>query len=301
MKTAIFSLIIAIGAAFLSVLQFERTQTFFNNTHTNLGTLENKVNLSLTTLQEEVTKLKSSEEAFLKQTQNPSFKTAELEYLIRLASTRLEVTRNVKATIALLTLAQTKIQTLNDFSLSLLSEALSKDIIALQQASVVNLEDLWLTISSIIDQTASIAPQMTANGSQKEATVQPQKTQLETSESHVSIWKKRFFESLESIKDFVKIRHSAQRIEPLLSESEKNLIQENLIAQLEQTRLAALTNQNKIFQKALADTQKWLSRYYDKTNPVVQKIHNTLTELSAIQLDTTLPPITAVKFFNRLR
>ena len=70
---------------------------------------------------------------------------------------------------------------------------------------------------------------------------------------------------------------------------------------LEQIRLAILTTEDKIFQKSLQDTQQWLSRYYGETDPVVKKIHNTLTELSAIQLRPTLPFITALEFFNTLR
>jgi uroporphyrin-3 C-methyltransferase len=299
-KTAIFSLIIAISVAILSVFQFGRYQAFSNNTHASLAALENKMNLSLAGFKEELTTLKTSEEAILTRTQNPTFKTAELEYLIRLASARLQTTRDVKAAIELLTLAQTKIKTLNDASLSPLSKAIGKDIITLQQASTFNSEDLWLKVSGIIDQTALISPKtITANTQQKEATPQPQGKEPDT--SRVSVWKQRFFESLESIKDFVKIRHSEQRIEPLLSETQKNLIQENLRSLLEQMRLAILTTEDKIFQKTLEDTRQWLSRYYDETDPVVQKIHNTLTELSAIQLRPTLPLITALEFFNTLR
>ena len=147
MKTAIFSLIIAISVGILSAFQFERYQTLSSSTHASLAALENKMNLSLASLRDELTKLKTSEEAILTQAQNPTFKTAELEYLIRLASARLQTTRDLKAAIELLTLAQTKIQTLNDLHLSPLSEAIEKDILTLQQASTLNVEDLWLKVS----------------------------------------------------------------------------------------------------------------------------------------------------------
>lgn len=300
MKTAIFSLIIAISVAILSVLQFDRYQTFSDNTRASLSALENKMNLSLTGFKDELTKLKTLEEAILNRTQNPTFKTAELEYLIRLASTRLQITRDVKAAIELLTLAQTKIQALNDVSLSPLSEAIEKDLITLQRASTLNVEDLWLKVSSIIDEIALISPKaITANTQQKESAAEPQEKQPNA--SRVSTFKQRFFESLESIKDFVKVRHSAQRIEPLLSETQKNLIQENLRSQLEQIRLAILTTEDKIFQKSLQDTEQWLSRYYDETDPVVKKMQNTVAKLSAIQLRPALPFITALEFFNKLR
>jgi uroporphyrin-3 C-methyltransferase len=298
-KTAIFSLVIAISVAILSVLQFDRYQTFSSNTQTSLTALEHKTNLSLTGFKDELAKLKTREEAILTQTQNPSFKTAELEYLIRLANTRVQATRDVKTAIALIALAQTKIQATNDLSLSPLSEALAKDLTTLQHASVPNVEDLWLQVSAIIDQTATISPQtITSNANPKEATT---RSPSPPNTSGVTVWKQRFFESLETIKDFVKIRHSREPIEPLLSETQKNLIQENLRSLLEQIRLAILTTEDHIYQKAIQDTQQWLSQYYGDSDPVVKEIHNTLTTLSAMQLRPILPTMTALEFFNTLR
>lgn len=300
MKTAIFSLVIAISVALLSLLQFDRYQTLSNNTQASLSTLEDKTNQTLVRFKDELAKLKAAEEAILSRTQNPSFKTAELEYLIRLASTRLEATRDVKATTELLTLAQTKIQALNDASLSLLSDAIDKDIATLQQASLPNLEALWLKVSTIIDQTTKLSPEaITANANQKEVTQQSKEKQQNT--SGISAWKQRFFESLEALKDFIKIRHSTQQIEPLLSETQKNLIQENLRSLLEQLRLAILTTEVKIYQQAIQDIQQWLSRYYGDADPAIKEIQNTLNMLSAIQLRPTLPKMTSLEFFNTLR
>lgn len=300
MKTAIFSLVIAISVALLSLLQFDRYQTLSNNTQASLSKLEDKTNQTLVRFKDELAKLKAAEEAILTRTQNPSFKTAELEYLIRLANTRLEATRDVKATTELLILAQTKIQALNDASLSPLSEAIDKDLLTLQQASLPNLEALWLKVSTIIDQTTKLSPEaITANANQKEVTQQSKEKQQST--SGVSAWKHRFFESLEAMKDFIKIRHSTQQIEPLLSETQKNLIQENLRSLLEQLRLAILTIEDKIYQQAIQDIQQWLSRYYGDADPTIKEIQNTLNMLSAIQLRPALPKMTSLEFFNTLR
>ncbi len=62
-----------------------------------------------------------------------------------------------------------------------------------------------------------------------------------------------------------------------------------------------LTNQDKIYQQALQESQRWLSRYYDETDRLVKKIQASLTELSAIQLHPELPSITAPEFFKTLR
>lgn len=298
MRTAIFSLVISICVALLSLLQFDRYQTFTNNTQSTIAALENKTNLTLTGFKNELAKLKEAEEAILTRTQNPTFKTAELEYLVRLANTRLEATRDVKATIALLTLAQAKIQTLNDASLSPLSEALDKDLFTLQNTALPSLEDLWLKVSTIIDQTTKLSPQsMMPNTTQTDLT----KQSVENNGSVMSTWKKRFFESLEAIKDFIKIRRSTQTIEPMLTETQKGLIQENLRSLLEQIRLAILTTEDTIYQKAIQDTQQWLTKYYAETDPTFKEIQNTLNTLSNIQLHPALPKITALEFFNTLR
>lgn len=299
MKTAIFSLVIAISVALLSVLQFDRYQTFISTTQAKLTASEHKTNLMLTGFKDELSKLKTAQESILTQTQNPSFKTAELEYLVRLANTRLHATRDIKATIELLTLAQTKTQGLNDLSLSPLSEAIGKDLNTLQNAALPNVEDLWLQVSTIIDQAATLSPQIiTSNTHQKE--IIPQ-TQQPPNTTRLNTWKQRLLESLETVKDFIKIRHSEKAIEPLLSETQKNLIQENFRSLLEQVRLAILTANDKIYQKTLQDTQEWLSRYYEDKNPIVIEIQNALTRLSEIQLRPEVPSITALEFFNTLR
>ena len=305
MKTALFSLIIATSVALLSLLQFNRYQTFSNSTHASLGALENKINLGLAGLKDEVTNLKASEAVLLSRMQNLSFKRAELEYLISLASARLQTTRDFKAAIALLTLAHTKIQTLEDLSLSPLSQALEKDIITLQQAATLNLEDVFLKISSLLHSTALMAPKTLTTPLPPQAAApkppapaeQTQKPNL----SRLSLFKNRLLQSATSIQDLVKIRHAEHPIEPLLSETQKNLIQQNLQSLFEEMRLALLLTEDKIFQKALQETQQWLSRYYDETDPLVKKIQDTLTELSAIPLRPALPIITALEFFNTLR
>lgn len=310
MKTAIFSLIIAISVAILSLLQFDRYQTFVGTTQANLSASEHKTNLILAGFKDELSKLKTAQEAILTQTQNPSFKTAELEYLVRLANTHLLTARDAKAAMELLTLAQTKIQSLNDASLSTLSEAIGKDLNTLQNAALPNVEDLWLQVGKLIDQAATLSPQIiTSNAHQQEVTsnsqTQAQKTRPATQQppniSRLDAWKQRFFESLETIKDFIKIRHSTRAIEPLLSETQKSLIQENFRSLLEQVRLAILTRNDKIYQKTLQDSQQWLSQYYEDTNPIVKEIHNGLVTLSEIQLRPEVPLMTAPDFFNMLR
>ncbi len=297
MKTALFSLIIAISVAILSVFQFDRYQNFVNHAQTNLKTFEDKTNLALNNLKDEMAKLKTAEQTMLTQAQSPSFKTAELEYLVHLANIRLQTMGDVKATIQLLTLAQTKIQTLNDLSLSPLSEAIAKDLITLQQAPQPNLEDLWMQGSAIIDQIATLSPQMLATSPSTTVPILEKKAPSD----RLHLWKQRFLESLESMKDFIKIRHSEKPLEPILSETQKSLIQENLRSLLEQMRFAILNREDKIFQKILVESQQWMSRYYDQTDPIVKNIRQKLTELSAIQLRPELPLITAPDFFNTLR
>jgi uroporphyrin-3 C-methyltransferase len=299
-KTSLLSLVIAISVAILSLFQFDRYQTFSKNTQTNLTSLENKTNATLEHFKTDLTTLKTTDEALLTRTQNPSFQTAELEYLVRLANTRLLATRDVKATIALFTLAQTKIQALNDLSLSRLSDAITQDITLLQKSDLPDVTDLWLKVSTVIEQTRQLSPEMIASNANQTKTTEPT-SKIEPSLSRTDIWKKRFFESLETIKDLVKIRRSTQAVEPILSETQKNLIQENLRVLLEQIRLAILTNDDKIYQQALQDTQEWLLRYYGNTNRQVQEIQNTLTGLSTIQLNAPLPHLIAIDFFNTVR
>ncbi len=293
MKTAIFSLVIAISVAILSLFQFEKYQKFALDSQLQFKKLDSEVKTELQSLHTVVTTLKEQEQAILNRTQHTPWKIAETQYLVNLAQTRLSVTHDVKTAIALLTLAEQKVQKLNDPTLATLHESLVKDLNTLKNISTPNLEELWLKVTTIIEQSGKLPL--------RGIPAQTQAASIKSFENSTGkSWKQTFLDSVKEITELVKIRHYSKPLDPVLSEAQQAIIKENLHLLLEQIRFSVLITETTIYQQAIKDAEKWLTEYYDDSQMEVKNILNSLATLKIINLRPELPMVTSVEQFNVL-
>ncbi len=295
MKTAVLSLLIAVSVAVLSLFQFEKYQKLSQATQLTFSKLENEISSRVTQLDNNINLLKGQDQAILNHMKLSTWIIAEIEYLVNLANTQLETTRDLRSAILLLTKAKDKVQRLNDANLEPLQNALYMDLESLQNTTTPDLKILWLKIGTLIQETSRLNPQ--------QAFVRPvhnnQLAEIKKTES--KSWKELFQDSFQELKDLVKIQHHAKPVEPMLSEAQRVLVRENLRLLLEQARLAVLTNDNEIYQKSIQDTNDWLLTYYVESQPEVKSIQRALYTMSKIDLLTELPAITSVNYLQNLK
>jgi len=295
-KTTIFSLIIAIAVAVLSLFQFDRYQKFTYNTQSHFNELEKKVSTHLTDFTSDLSQLKEQEQDLLARTQHSSWKIAEAEYLVSLAATRLQTSRDVQSAIQLLTSAQEKIESLSDPNFLPIQEALSRDLTALKNVTLPNLEALWLSVSDMIAETDPLVPRNTTLEVQKKE--QPANI---PEPKEPDSWQQKLLKTLDYLKDLVKIRHYAKPIEPLLTEAQQTMVKEILRSLLEQIRFSILATEQKLYQQALQETKQWLMTYFENENAIVTQVQQQLDSMQDIQLRPELPEITSVSQFNAIR
>lgn len=293
MKTAIFSLIIALSVAILSVLQFDRYQKFTLDTQLHLKEIQNDIAAKLEKFNHSLQQVEGEARSAFTKPQAPTWKLAEVEYFFTLASAQLAL-GEIKKAIEFFKSAQEKINLVNDQTLEPVSQALNTDLAALQNVSVPNTEALWLKISHLIEQTTNLNPQGVIGSEDKEI-IAPKGIEQATS------WQQTFLKGLHDLKDLIRIRHSTKPIAPLLTETQQTLIKTTLRILLEQIRSALLTKNQAIYQQAIEDTKQFLISYYDDSNPYVKTLLNDLTEFSKINVNPTLPPITSIPLFNKMR
>lgn len=292
MKTAIFSLVIAISVAILSLFQFEKYQKFSLAAQLQMKKLDSEIKSDLQALHASVGTLKEQEQAILSRTQHSAWKIAETQYLVNLAQTRLSSMRDVKTAIALLTLAEQKVQKLNDPALSSLQESLIRDLAALKNIEPPNLEELWFQVSTLIEQSTQLPLRgipLQAQASIKSFENPGNKT-----------WKQTFIDSMKEMTELVKIRHYSKPLDPVLTEAQQAIIKENLRLLLEQIRFSILTTETAIYQQAIQDVEKWVKEYYDDSTNEVKNLLNSLSTLKGNNLRPELPEITSVVQFNVL-
>lgn len=299
MKVAIFSLLISISVALLSIFQFERYQNFTLNTQTKLGNLESKLGSGLENMQTEIIKTNKQAETIStlqseisNSNKMPQLELAEAKYLTLLAEMRLQTDRDVKSAIILLTSALDKIQKLGE-SYNPLRTSLNTDLSILHNLNLPNTEELWLKVSTIIELSGKIKLGAELSNNQT-STINATPQNSET----LPRWKQSLLKSWQELKDLIKIRHYAKPIEPVLLETEQIMIRENLRLLLEQIRLAILRKENKIYHQALQETELWLEKYFDGQDLSVKEIQTILLSLKDINLNFEIPSLTSLTQFN---
>lgn len=306
MKTAIFSLIISICVALLSLFQFEKYQKLSSDTHNSMQKLEKEIKSNLEPMQKEIDKLATEEQTLLTQSQNTTWIIAESSYLVNAAALRLKAYRDVKSAVVLLSEALNKIQKLNDPTLVPLKEALKTDLSALQLIPHIDATELWLKATVLVEQVAELPFRMPKNIVNTAVDASTATTLPTPSTSHetttVSAWKQALTDSWIQMKDLIKVRHHTKPIEPLIELSQQNLARENLRLMLEQLRFSILNVDSKMYTKLIQEIETWITLYFDETNEKVRDAERVLKALAEVQLQPELPTVTqSLAQFNVLR
>lgn len=297
MKTALFSLLIAISVAFLSLFQFEKYQTLSQQTQITFSKLENEMKSKVEDLDNSVRLLKGQDQAILTQLKVNTWGQAEVDYLVTLASIELETQRNPNLVLQLLTKAQSKLQQLDDPSLDSLNEALTTDVTNLKNLAMPDRRMLWLRVSTLMDEASRLSPQQSLMKAIHQA---PQKAERKETSTDSS-WKTLMQEGLDNLKGLVKVQRHSKPVEPILPQMEQVLVRENLRLLLEQVRLAIMSRDNEIFYKAIQEAHDWLSTYYEESQKEVRNVQHSLYALSKMNLSPPLPQLTSPAFLKDLR
>ena len=209
---------------------------------------------------------------------------AEAVYLTRLANQRLQTERSTANSLALLSNVDLILQELDDPDLTPARSALAKDITALRLAGEVDVDGIYLELSSLIysiDQLSILSlPAQPQAGEQSsaqnaEASLSPQSVLAGFSQK---------------VAQLIRVRQRSQPIEPILQPEEATLIRHNIRLMLEQAQSALLREQQVIYSQSISKAQSWLAQHF-QLNPSAQVLSGRLSELAKAQVVQQLPEI----------
>ena len=209
---------------------------------------------------------------------------AEAVYLTRLANQRLQTERSTANSLALLSNVDLILQELDDPDLTPARSALAKDITALRLAGEVDVEGIYLELSSLIysiDQLSILSlPAQPQAGEQSsaqnaEASLSPQSVLAGFSQK---------------VAQLIRVRQRSQPIEPILQPEEATLIRHNIRLMLEQAQSALLREQQVIYSQSISKAQSWLAQHF-QLNPSAQVLSGRLSEFAKAQVVQQLPEI----------
>jgi uroporphyrin-3 C-methyltransferase len=228
----------------------------------------------------------------------------EARHLLRLANQRQLTGSNVSGIIGLLQAADDLLREIDLPDLFAIREKINNDLVALKIAPSVDREGIYLQLNSLISQVESLpqAPVTLALKEKKKATVDAENKNIENEIQPLNqqaesktLWQKittSIRSAVDSLDDYVRISHHNEKIEPLLSDPQHIVSQENLRLMLEQAQTALLREEAVVYQKSIEKAAAWLHKHYghypEKTAMVAL-----LNELKTQPILTQLPNVSS--------
>lgn len=198
--------------------------------------------------------------AELRSTGRSDWLLAEALHLARLANQRLQTERNSKNPLALLQTVDAVLREMDDPEFLPLRSALAKDVAALRLVENVDIEGVFLELTTL----ASIAGQLPIDswpGGEQALQEEPEPAPNQSGTEGVG-FKYLLDKFFLDISQLIRVQHLDQPIEPLLKPSSKAIVRQNLVVLLEQAQTALLRQQQKIYTHNLSRAQALLADYF---------------------------------------
>ena len=208
---------------------------------------------------------------------------SEVEYLIRLAGSKIWLENDPATAVSLLAAADQRLLVLGDPSLSPLRSALLADINNLESLPKHDLDGVVLALSSL---ESRIDKLIVAGFSSSDP------TQSKTAEvsSDIKDWSKNLSKSWNAfVEDFIVINTRDVKVQALLSPEQNWYLKENLRATIAKAEFAVYREQQDIYDLALQNALALLTDYYDLTDNTTNHFFNSIQRLSKQKVSVDYP------------
>lgn len=214
---------------------------------------------------------------------------AEVQYLLQVASLRVQLERDVTTAIAALTSADQRLRALADPGFTGVREEIARELAALQAVALPDLPGIALTLDTLAGEVEKLPlkdAQVRAAAAGESAAV--------AAEAQGDWWQ-RTQQVLGNIRDalrsLVVVRRNDAPIGPLLAPEQQFFLYENLRLQLATARLAALRGETDIYRSSLKTAASWLDTHFDAQAAQVAAARGELERLAALDIRPALPDV----------
>jgi uroporphyrin-3 C-methyltransferase len=215
------------------------------------------------------------------------WKLAEVEYLLRLAHQRIVLSDDAGGAKQLLQTADDILFALGYSDLYTVRKQLAQDIAAVSSAANTDNVGVYLQLLAL----AELAANVPFSGHQELAYIDI--TPAQPSEVMQDKVLEKLANAWEILTQLVVVKNRTIDIEPLLSDSQRQLVDTRLTLNLAQARSAMLLNQASIYQASLAQVQHLLTKYYQAGTVQQQSMLEQITRLASVEVSPVLPDISA--------
>jgi uroporphyrin-3 C-methyltransferase len=211
---------------------------------------------------------------------------AEVEYLLRIASQRLQLQRDTGTAEKALEAADARLRELADPHYLNVREQIAGDLEAVKAVPSVDIDGLSVTLSSAMERIDGLPVAGThyepATASDKNQTEAPT-TAGSIDELGQVVWG--------SLSGLFRLREHDKPVGPMLSPEHEYFLRENLRLQLATARMALLRNDQAQYREALQTAGQWLREYFDMSDKGVAQMQSRLESMAATDIRPALPDI----------
>lgn len=204
----------------------------------------------------------------------------EVRYLTHMAKMQLSINHDPEQALNLLKLAREQMNAANTTQFIELRNALSKDILALEDLPKLDYSHLLASLDKLKSEVNQL-PAFTAT---------PLEQTTASSKNSEKNWQQQLQNSLGSLKKMVIIRHHTT-IKPLLSDQQLIFLKQNVELKLSQAEWALLYQKPSVYLSSLEAAKKLLTENYPNAS-ALNPIESQLDTLSKINIAPELPDLT---------
>lgn len=210
---------------------------------------------------------------------------AEANYLINLAERRLLVEQDVNTAIQLLVDASQRLAAMQDPSVFHIRTAVSEDIAALRVVKQPNTDDIYLTLSGLLNQVKTLPFDQAHIPDLKQESEQTVEVSdnIDDWQHNLAVSAKRFFAH------FITVRKQGTQVQPQLPADQQWYVRSNLTTQLLMAQNAVLDKNQQRYIDAINTISLWSQEYFDTKEPSVVAFVNGIEHLSKQNVELVLP------------
>jgi len=204
---------------------------------------------------------------------------AEAEYLLELATRRLQLERDLDGAEAALSAADQRLASLNDPLLTRTRSFISEELQAVRAVPRLDVDGMVLELGAL----SKGIDQMVLAGTPHE---EPEVAAGDEAVGGVRGFLRSMWRDIKSL--VIIRRHDAGNL-PLTTPDQRLLLRQNLRLKLETARLSLLRNHAPAYRAALSEADEWVTRFYAADHEATISMHEALTRLAAIDVAPELP------------
>lgn len=213
---------------------------------------------------------------------------AEARFLMRLASHRLQLARDLVTAQAALELADQRLRDTRDPGWAGVRAQLAKDIASLAAMTPPDITGISTRLAALGEQVGSLK---LARATQGDLTLNPEPGE-QVSGSEERTFKTLLADLWQGLKNAVRIRRHDQPVKAMLAPEHQFFLYENLRLQLQAARLAALQRNQALYIQSLDSAAQWVEQMFDSGQAAASAMLGELKALREIELAPAIPDIT---------